>query len=206
MPNPKKTKSTIMVDAELWKRLRLITVLNDMEISEFVEEALREKLEKIQQPEQYQAYKDVENIRLPAGKQSQQLQQQKPSDIFNKDNVIPLKKGESAIRLHIPGLKFPVNREGLIQYINETKKTDILTVEMVFAEHLPRIKDKMYKDKFELEGQFQKYIRDNKEAFTLRGEDGLPTDHITVSCIIDIRTDKQKDIDNIRKKQTSLAK
>src|SRR5215204_4747461 len=59
-----KTKSTVMIDSDLWKRLRVIAILNEFEISELVEEALREKLERMQQqPEEDPAYKDVENLR-----------------------------------------------------------------------------------------------------------------------------------------------
>jgi hypothetical protein len=61
---PGKTKSTIMIDSDLWKRLRVVAILNEFEISELVEEALREKLARMQhQPEQDPAYRDVENVR-----------------------------------------------------------------------------------------------------------------------------------------------
>ena len=73
---PGKTKSTIMIDTDLWKRLKVISVLNEFEISELVEEALREKLARMQQPEQYAEYKDVESLRYkPRTTPQQQMHQ-----------------------------------------------------------------------------------------------------------------------------------
>lgn len=73
-----RTKATIMVNTELWKRLRVIAILNEFEISELVEEALREKLAKMQQPEQYKQYEDVKDLRYkPKGRQQQQPQSPK---------------------------------------------------------------------------------------------------------------------------------
>jgi ribosomal protein S13 len=83
-----KTKSTIMIDSDLWKRLRMIAILNEMEISELVEEALREKLGRMKQLEQYSEYKDVEGLRVRSGGQSQQTQ--------NNDKVIHSARYEKA--------------------------------------------------------------------------------------------------------------
>lgn len=59
-----KTKSTIVVDLDLWKRFRMIAILNEMEISELVEQALKEKLDHMKQLVEFDSYKDVEKLRL----------------------------------------------------------------------------------------------------------------------------------------------
>jgi hypothetical protein len=68
-----KTRSTLVMDEDLWKRLRMIAILNDMEVSELVEQALREKLERMKQLEQYDAYKDVEKLHVEKGGQHVRL-------------------------------------------------------------------------------------------------------------------------------------
>jgi hypothetical protein len=99
MPEKDKTKATIMVSTELWKRLRVIAILNEFEISELVEEALKEKLAKMQQPEQYAEYKDVKDLRYtpkkPAeeGLKSQpQPQHQTVSESFEAKEPVEIKK------------------------------------------------------------------------------------------------------------------
>jgi hypothetical protein len=52
------------MDADLWKRFKMIAILNEMEVSELVEQALREKLERMKQLEQYPEYKEVEGLRV----------------------------------------------------------------------------------------------------------------------------------------------
>lgn len=273
----KRIPTSLKVDPELWEEVKIMSIRTKKNITEYFEDALREKLvkdyevvaverkikeqerlhkeqvnrqyqmivgqdpvmatgESPKQPEQEQSQpqptdeqkllqweqqrqqnpQPQEQKQQPPAQQSQ-LQQitqqaQRPSDIFSDDNVIPIKEGEYVSMLKIPGLKFPINRTELIEHIkklNETKGRDILTLELVFAENLPQIKDKMYKDKLELEGQFQKYIRDNKEAFSIRGDNGSPIG-VTVGCVINARVkgkgkgkDKDKDKDKDTKKLQS---
>src|SRR5215203_347292 len=59
-----KTRSTLIMDEDLWKRFRMIAILNNMEVSELVDQALREKLERMKQLEQYPEYKDVQDLRV----------------------------------------------------------------------------------------------------------------------------------------------
>ena len=52
------------MDEDLWKRFRMIAILNNMEVSELVDQALREKLERMKQLEQYPEYNDVKDARV----------------------------------------------------------------------------------------------------------------------------------------------
>jgi hypothetical protein len=63
-----KTRSTLVIDTDLWKRFRMIAILNEMEISQLVEESMREKLEHMKHLDQYPEYKDVKDLRLKGKK------------------------------------------------------------------------------------------------------------------------------------------
>jgi hypothetical protein len=211
MPNPKKTKSTIMVDSELWKRLRIITVLNDMEISEFVEEALREKLAKIQQPEQYEAYKDVENIRLPTGQQKQQyitlpeaedkilkdkyerenpkeekLQEQLPPEI--KKQIQFLEEMRGPLHVNLPGIKFPTTKKEIMESAEKANTTAVVNL-------LKVIPDREYKSPTNLE--MEKALRNPPQKISVlksfEGYDKPVTIKRTIErIIIDRREIKQE--------------
>jgi hypothetical protein len=138
------------MDEDLWKRFRMIAILNDMEVSELVEQALREKLERMKQLEQYDSYKEVENLRVPKG--TQQPQQSKkvitatgddsssviidyskssptgrplitekiPQNILGEPIKVPLQDNEYELNLIIPELTFPTNKNKLIQAIEKS--------------------------------------------------------------------------------------
>ena len=59
-----KTRSTLVIDTDLWKRFRMIAILNEMEISQLVEQSLKEKLDRMKHLDQYSEYKDVKDLRL----------------------------------------------------------------------------------------------------------------------------------------------
>jgi predicted transcriptional regulator len=203
-----KTKSTIMIDSDLWKRLRMIAILNEMEISELVEEALREKLGRMKQLEQYSEYKDVEGLRVQSGGQSQQTQNNDKvihsaryekaksngpittQQSFDKDNITPtLGRGEGEITIPMPGLKFPTDKEKLIEY----RKIRNVRSTLFFIENIPE--GKTYENVFQLQEDFKNAINNTpelKERFKKIGSRGF------VECMIDTsetptrRTDQQQ--------------
>jgi hypothetical protein len=133
------------MDADLWKRFKMIAILNEMEVSELVEQALREKLERMKQLEQYPEYKDVRNVRVHKGEQTPprqhddtvihsaryeaaksdsgnpQQQRSEKSDIFDKDTIFPKENiKHDLFPLRMAGLKFPINRTELIDFAKHT--------------------------------------------------------------------------------------
>jgi len=155
-----KARSTLVMDEDLWKRFRMIAILNDMEISELVEQALREKLERMKQLEQYDSYKEVEKIHIPKTQQQQQSQsikpQQKPGIIHEEDSTLAhAKKNEKIYLLWLPELEFPISEKNLTEFaLNTLGDGDRL---LSFIQGLPKV-NKTYRNKEELEEDLRKAI------------------------------------------------
>jgi hypothetical protein len=173
---PGKTKSTIMIDTDLWKRLKVISVLNEFEISELVEEALREKLARMQQPEQYAEYKDVESLRYkPSTTPQRQLHQ--PATPGGDSGALPqLSPTITApstteqqslpkvlqIDILLPGIEFPADRSEIIK---RAEKAGTPTV----VNFLRSISDREYRNKSALENELSVRAKSSKSDFIRKG-------------------------------------
>jgi hypothetical protein len=138
-----KQKSSLMIDKQIWKEIRLQAIREDKEIGELIETIFREKY---LQPQ------------LQSHSQSQQPQQTF-ADLF-----IPLKKDEFLFKLDIPALIFPVNKGKLIEYADKDKPLDrgsipaqkIIGLQLIGM--LPET-NKVYRNREELETDLEKIIR-----------------------------------------------
>jgi len=196
---PGKTKSTVMIDTELWKRLRIISVINEFEISEFVEEALREKLAKIQQPEQYAEYEDVKDLRYkPKGLVEEGLKEiEQPQPQSQQQNII------ATLRINLPGIKFPANKNKVIEYAEKANTYRI-------TKNLKNLPDKTYissanlqkalKEVFKNEILSGYVIKDGKVVNIKNKEDYLKVENM----IIDDREDKQQLQKRIQQQEQQL--
>jgi hypothetical protein len=152
-----KTRSTLIMDSELWKRFKMIAILNEMEVSELVEQALREKLERMKQLEQYPEYKDVRNLLVHKGEQPQ-----------NDDTVVHSSRYEAAKGarsqpkiiskiIRLPGIEFPADRSKIIK---EAEKSTIPGE----TRYLRHIQDRKYKNESDLRNEL------NRETTTKDGQ------------------------------------
>jgi hypothetical protein len=126
----------------------MIAILNNMEVSELVDQALREKLERMKQLEQYPEYKDVQGLHVQSERQkgggpTQQVQpedtvihsaryekaksvsntgesQTNDQSIFGKPIMAPLKNGQVEINLTLPELSFPTSKEKIVKGLKES--------------------------------------------------------------------------------------
>jgi hypothetical protein len=147
-----KTRSTLVMDEELWKRFRMIAILNDMEVSELVEQALREKLERMKQLEQYDAYKDVEKLHVTKGTQQPQIQPQQLQQ-SRQDSVITL-------TLRLPGIEFPADKSKIQEYAKEANPIDA-------NDPLRFISDRKYKNKSDLENELSSEAKTSKAPLAI---------------------------------------
>jgi hypothetical protein len=110
MVQPGKIKSTFMVDAEVYKGIRILAIERDVEVSTIIEEAMREKLEREyperyrrpqpQQPQQEQKADKMTAYTSQTYYQSQppQPQQQQSQDIFKADRSRPKLRKDERVR------------------------------------------------------------------------------------------------------------
>jgi hypothetical protein len=144
-----KQKSSLMIDKQIWKEIRLQAIREDKEIGELIETIFREKY---LQPQ------------LQSHSQSQQPQQTF-ADLF-----IPLKKDEFLFKLDIPALIFPVNKGKLIEYADKDKPLDrgsipaqkIIGLQLIGM--LPET-NKVYRNREELETDLEKIIRNESNMY-----------------------------------------
>ena len=141
------------MDADLWKRFRMIAILNEMEISELVEQALREKLERMKQLEQYPEYKDVKDLHVPIDINLPGLEF--PAD---KSKIIKLAE-EANYPKRVNYLKFISDREykNKSDLKNELLK-DIKNSKVDFRINTEKLRKEQYKEKI-LEQERQPIIK-----------------------------------------------
>jgi hypothetical protein len=155
-----KVKSTFMVDGEVYKKIRILAIEKNMEVSAVIEEAMREKLDREYQQPQLQ-------LQQPQSQKSQEQKQE--SDIFSRDIITPVREreGEGELHLVLPGLKFPTNKDKLMQIAKkfdaglEEHQYDSQAV-APYIEKLPDAK-KTYKDESRLEEDIKKVCNTDKE-------------------------------------------
>jgi hypothetical protein len=99
MVDPDKIKSTFMVNKEVYKRIRILALERNMEVSAIIEEAMREKLER-----DFPEYKP-----LPP------MQQQPQS----KYSVLSL-------TVNLPGIEFPANKSKIIKHAEEANSDRVV--------------------------------------------------------------------------------
>ena len=149
------------MDEDLWKRFRMIAILNNMEVSELVDQALREKLERMKQLEQYPEYKDVQDLRVQSerhkGTSPPIPQQQQVMSAAGKPGkpVIVSDNLQSQLRIidiNLPGIKFPAGRSEIIKLAEEANRPDRV-------DYLEHISNRKYKNKSDLNDELLKDIK-----------------------------------------------
>lgn len=140
-----RIKSTIIVDANLWKEVRIEAIRRDMEIGQLVEEALREKLtrgldeRRIKLEEKATRstpahVSTVEPEHHQSQSQSHPQQTIQQSSMFNHDNVVPtLERDQYEVVLWMPGLTFPTSKDKVIQYAKMRDQSDAYKFESKLA-------------------------------------------------------------------------
>jgi hypothetical protein len=135
----KKIRSTIIVDPDIWKEVRIESIRRDIEISQFVELALKKELMNSldERRAKIEAVQDLGlDIKKSVSQRPQQAQrkdrklieQSRSYALFEKDTVIPepgererlLAPGERSAEINIvlPGVRFPTDKFSLIDFAN----------------------------------------------------------------------------------------
>jgi hypothetical protein len=152
-----KTRSTLIMDEDLWKRFRMIAILNNMEVSELVDQALREKLERMKQLEQYPEYKDVQGLHV---RSERQKGASPPQQAQQEDTVIHSSRYEAARGaqrqpkiinkiISLPGIEFPADRSKILK---EAEKSTIPNE----TKYLKFIQNRKYKNESDLENELNR--------------------------------------------------
>lgn len=207
----KKIKSTIMVSPDIYREIRILAIRKDMDISSLVEEALREKITR-----EYQTNKEI-SLQLSIGEQNQPSPQQSPqqatsnqkqkhSHIFDNDVAHGFSIGEGEIRLYIPGLKFPTNKDKLVQIAKKYQATledhEIdMKSPLPFVEKLPNT-NKTYHDVSQLEEDIVKICNSNEELISEAKEFEI---YKIVGCVVNIEPEERKE-EKQQSQQSQLQK
>ena len=142
-----RIKSTIIVDANIWKEVRIEAIRRDMEIGQLVEEALREKLTRGLDERRIKlekkATKSTPAYVSTVGREHHHSQSQSQShpqqtiqqlSMFNHDNVVPtLEKDQYEVVLWMPGLTFPTSKDKVIHYAKMRDQSDAYKFESKLA-------------------------------------------------------------------------
>lgn len=208
----KRGPTSLHVDVDLWQEVRVMAVLKNKSVTQYFEEALRQKLDE-----------DSKDVKFPVGHggmyippppaaqsqqpQSQELQEQNQPNIFNEDNARPFSKGEGEIVLYMPGIKFSTNKNKLIRHVKERLakfEDDLDGTSLSFLEKLPD-GNKTYRNVTELEKDIMKVGNSNEEL--IKGFKGDYKEFKVSRCII--MTDLIKDRDersllNLKAKNEAL--
>jgi CheY-like chemotaxis protein len=165
-----KTRSTLVMDEDLWKRFKMIAILNNMEVSELVEQALREKLERMKQLEQYPEYKDVRNLLVHKGEQPQEepvihssKYEAAKSDAGALPQLQPQPQPKTVlIDINLPGIEFPTDKSKIIKIAEEANTDRVNNV-------LKLISVRKYKNKSDLENELLNNTKDTRVDFIKEG-------------------------------------
>jgi hypothetical protein len=120
-----------MVDAEVYKRIRILALERNMEVSAIIEEAMREKLER-----DFPQYKPLP----PPSSQHQQTHEQ-----IQQGSLITLP-------LLLPGIEFPKDKSNIIKYAEEANSVDMNPI-------LRSISNRTYKNESDLENELLKRVK-----------------------------------------------
>jgi hypothetical protein len=183
--------TSLHVDPKLWQEVRVMAVLKGVSLAEYFEDALRRKIDADNKEAGKEGYRVGQGgMYIPPPPQpTQEKQKQKYSDIFNKDTIDGLVEGEGELRLHMPGLEFPTNKNKLIQIAKEHDE-NLEDYQIDIDSYLPIIeklpdKNKKYNNVSELGEAIKEVVNANEELMSVAKE----TFEInkTVSCVIDTR-------------------
>jgi hypothetical protein len=191
-----KTRSTLVIDEDLWKRFRMIAIMNDMEISELVEQALREKLERMKQLEEYESYKDVKNLRVSKNETGEAGDDKKERERISKtanyargaaqQSQLEIPPGinppildyfTDKLRIVLPSIDYPLNKAALIRHVKEfqtefSKKYDQVPIRLKLAlillDNLPD-SNKVYRDQYSLNFDLDVLVGDREKMKKVPG-------------------------------------
>jgi Protein of unknown function (DUF2795) len=137
-----KVKSTFMVDGEVYKRIRILAIEKNMEVSAVIEEAMREKLDR-----EYPQY-------------HQQSQPPQPKMVGReiREEIPPDYSQVEKFDLDLHGLKFPATKNKIIEFAKKGSNTRSV------INAINRIPDRTYNDEnVDLRGHFVTAL---KEVFS----------------------------------------
>ena len=206
----KRIPTSLKVDPELWEEVKIMAIRTKKNITEYFEDALREKLVKDYEivsverkmKEQERLHKEQVNRQyqmivgggggqdpVTEQKQESQLQGQelKPPDIFNKDTITPLVGDQFELKLWIPSLRFPTDKDKIIQHI-KSLNTHEVSNPLYFVEKIP---DRIYNDVYQLEEEIKKACNSDKDLIESAEQSGIDEGMI-VGCRIIVDEDKNK--------------
>jgi hypothetical protein len=185
----KKIRSTIIVDPDIWKEVRIESIRRDMEISQFVELALRKELvsslderrakigevknldkgidktirEQITNQSQQQLSQQIQE------KEREQLQQSPYFSVFESDTVEPEPGGQSIeVSINMPGIKFPINKIELVDfavYLDYVFSYTRTAAEGFYYPLFRDLPDKTYTNKDQLGEALQIMLDTSKKGF-----------------------------------------
>jgi hypothetical protein len=135
-----KVKSTFMVDGEIYKRIRILAIERNVEVSTIIEEAMREKLER-----EYPHYQP------PISQQQQQSQQPQSQQ---------LQPQQYKFSVNLPGIEFPTDRSKIIKNAEKANPKPII-------DFLESISNRKYKNKSDLENELSNEVKTTKLSWSL---------------------------------------
>jgi len=138
MVAPGKKKSTFVVDEEIYKRIRILSIERDVDISVIIEEAMREKVQReypdykppvsvLQQqqpqPQQQQQPKQTQRQEQPQEPQQLQIQQSQQPQYQNTDppkqgTIDPYPNPEMnpvVLNIEMPEIEYPITKEEILK-------------------------------------------------------------------------------------------
>lgn len=162
----KREPTSMHIDPGLLQEARIMAVLKNKSITHYFEEALRAKLDVDYKGGKYMVghggmYIPPPPSSSPSPSKPEQLKQSK---IFDKDTIKSLAEGEGEIHLWLPSLKFPTNKEKLMQIakLYDAKLKDYQDSMSHIIVKLPDTR-KTYKDESQLEEEIVKICNTDKE-------------------------------------------
>jgi hypothetical protein len=192
-----KVKSTFMVDGEVYKRIRILAIERNMEVSAIIEEAMREKLER-----EFPQYQPLSPPQQQPQQQSQQPQPRTQAETADDKNIImpsivdTADTVNSGFPMFFTKINYPINKAGLIKNINNLKNefkeiygkpTWWMQQQISIIDHLPA--NKMYKNRRELTDELDIIVSNQHMSKRIAGNKSVS---VRTCLILEYDTEKGK--------------
>jgi hypothetical protein len=219
--------TSLKVDPELWEEVKIMSIRVHKNITKYFEDALRERLvkdyeivaaerkrkeqERLDKEQLDQRYQQIintdpgvdaynkDNVRLDTNVTN--ILQQSQSETFSDDNMSTLLRKGTIYEIPLPGLKFPVTKEGLQQYgkgiINDRGREEVLFV----FRNLDTPDNKVYNNISMLEEDISKFFNRIPDVIKYKRKHD-----INEMIRLKINTKEMKTLDSKGKEITAAAK